>query len=337
MPVKEPHSKKEHKLPAAAVGLNRFLDRIMPILTPIGVAMGILFPLFFIKLRPFIPWLFGTMTLSGALKLKVRDLALAVKNPLPIAVFFFTAHILMPIGILFLSSLIFGNDSDTVSGYVLIYSVPTAVSGFIWVAIFRGDSALALALILLDTVLAPLVVPGTVKLLLGAKVTLDMTGMAISLILMIVIPTIIGVALNELSKGAIPRAAGTGMGIFSKFCLVLLISANSAAVAPQINLRNSRFWIIGAVCIGFVILGFSCGRLAGFMCRRFGLLGEKKKEKEVSVFFATGLRNTSAAMTLGIDFFPASAALPAVLGIIFQQTICALMGRFYLGKIPSDL
>ena len=326
---------KMAKFSTFAANISRLLDRTMPILAPLGVVMGILLPFIFINLRPFVPWLFGIMTLSGALKLKARDVIQAVKNPMPIVFFFLTSRLIMPLVVLFLSSMIFGDDSDTISGYVLLYSVPTAVSGFIWVSIFKGDSALALALILLDTLLAPLVVPGTVRLLLGTKATLDMAGMTMSLIYMIVIPTIIGVALNELSRGAVPKLIDPYMGSLSKICLVLVISANCAAVAPQFNPKNIRIWIIAAVCICFIILGFSFGKLTGLVGRHFGLLGKSSKEKEVSIFFASGLRNISAAMTLGIEFFPQAASLPTVLGVVFQQSICAIMGRLYLGKIPE--
>jgi tagaturonate reductase len=265
------------------------------------------------------------MTLSGALKLRVRELAMAVTSPLPMILFFVSAHVLMPLGVMLASSLIFNGDADLVSGYVLLYAVPTAVTGFIWTSVFRGDPALSLALILLDTILAPLVVPATVRLLLGAKVALDMTGIAVSLVLMVVVPTIIGVALNELSRGAVPRAASPYLGPFSKICIVLVISANTAAVAPQIHPENPRVWLIGALCILFSALGFICGKL-------IGLLGKANRARQATLVFSVGLHNTSAAMTLGIEFFPGPAALPAVLGIIFQQTIAAIMGRFLLKK-----
>jgi predicted Na+-dependent transporter len=306
-----------------ASAANRLLERVMPMLTPLGVTLGIVFSPLFLTLRPFIPWLFGTMTLSGALKLRVRDMGMAVTNPLPIVLFFLSAHVLMPLEVMLVSGLVFKGDADIVSGYVLIYAVPTAVTGFMWTSIFRGDSALALALILLDTILAPIVVPATVRILLGTKVALDMTGIAVSLILMVVIPTIIGVALNELSRGAVPKAVGPWLGPFSKFCIVLVISANSAAVASQIHPENPRIWLIGAMCIIFSVSGFVCGKLAG-------RLGRGNRARQTTLVFSVGLHNTSAAMTMGIEFFPGPAALPAVLGIVFQQTTAAIMGRLLL-------
>jgi predicted Na+-dependent transporter len=78
--------------------------------------------------------------------------------------------------------------------------------------IFRGDGALTLAIILLDTILAPFVVPFTTKVLLGTTVVFDSSGMAFSLIAMVVVPTVIGVALNELSKGSVPKMVGSVPG-----------------------------------------------------------------------------------------------------------------------------
>jgi len=308
---------------------DRVLDRSMPFLTPIGVALGVLLPFVFISLRPHVYWLFGSMTLAGAIKLRARDIGKAASSPLPLLLFFFVVRIVMPLMILFISRLIFFNDPDVVSGYVLLYSVPIAVSSFVWVSIHRGNLALALTLILVDTILAPVVVPGTVRLLLGTSINLNMTGMAISLCFMIVFPTILGVSLNEFSRGAIPALINPWLSPFSKLCMPLVIAANSASVAPQVRLDNPRTWIIIAACISFSTLAFICGKC-------IGLAGKFGREKQISLFFTSGLRNTAAAMTLAIDFFPVSAGMPAVLGVMFQQSVAAVMGRIFLGKIGKD-
>ena len=309
--------------------INQFLERAIPLLTPMGVVMGVTLPWVFLGLRPFIPWIFGTITLAGALKLRVRELGKAVAAPHILFLFFISTRVFFPLMIFLLSSLIFKNDPDTVSGYVLMYSVPTAVTSFLWVSIFRGDLALALGLILLDTLMAPIVVPGTIRLLLGTSINLDTTGMTISLICMVLIPTIVGVALNDLSQGKIPVLIKPCLDPLSKVCMVLLVCVNSAAVAPQIKPDNPRLWIIIAVCISFSVLIFTCAKL---IC----LAGKIRQEKQTAFFFAAGLRNTGTAMTLGIEFFPGPAALPAVLGILFQQTLAVIMGRIFIGKIGGS-
>ncbi|MDR2136590.1 MAG: hypothetical protein LBO76_08245, partial [Treponema sp.] len=225
-----------------AAALNRQMERLMPILTPAGVVMGFLLPRFFIAFRPFIPWIFAVMTLSGALKLKIRELGLALRHPLPIISAFAGAHLLIPLAVFFISSLVFPGDGDTISGFVLLYAAPTAVSSFIWVNMYRGDNALSLAMILIATVAAPAVVPATLSLLMGTRVALDMRSIAVSLVLMVVVPTIIGVGANELSRGRAPRILLPCLNPVAKFCLILVISANTAAIAPQIRFNDRRLW-----------------------------------------------------------------------------------------------
>jgi tagaturonate reductase len=311
-----------------AAALNRRLERLMPVLTPFGIVMGFLFSPLLIHLRPLVPWLFALMTLSGALKLRARELGKAARSPAPILLFFLVAHIIIPLTVFVICSLIFKNDADTLSGYALLFSVPTAVSGFIWVSIYRGDNALALAIILLDTLLAPLVVPTTVSLLLGTAVKLDMSGMAVSLIFMVVVPTVIGVSINEVSLGKAPLMVSPYLNVVAKVCLVLVIAANTSPVAPRIHLDDTKVYVIALLCVSFGILGYVCAKVVG-------TVGRLQREKRVTLFFVTGMRNISAATTIAIEFFPVAAALPCLLGIVFQQVLAALMGRALIEKVSD--
>jgi tagaturonate reductase len=314
------------KSPAETAGLiNEWLERMMPVLTPSGIVMGFLLPGIFIHLRPLVPLLFGIMTLSGSLKLTVRELGRAVRAPLGIGIFFLSSHILMPLVVFVLSSLVFRGDADSIAGYILLYSAPTAVSGFIWVSIFRGDNALCLALILLDTLLAPLLVPGTVSLLLGTRVFINITGIALSLIFMVVIPTVMGIGLNELSRGKAPRLVCPYLNPIAKICMVLMIAANTSPVAPNIRFDDPRVWLTAAMCIVFAIIGYVLSKLTG-------MAGQMNSEKRITLFFSAGLRNISAATTIAIDFFPEAAAMPCLLGIVFQQVTASFMGKLMLGS-----
>ena len=313
-------AKKPEKI---AETLNKNLERLMPVVTPTGVILGFLFPGVFIWFRPFVPWFFALMTLSGALKLQARQLGNSMRNPIPILLYFVSAHALMPLLVLFVAGIIFRGDPDTIVGYVLFYASPAAVTAFIWVTIFRGDLALALALILLDTLLAPLVMPGTVSLLLGTKVSLDMTGMALSLVIMVVLPTIIGITTNETSRGKIPALLCPYLNPISKLLIVLVMAANASAVSPHVHLNNIKVWLILFFSICFSIMSFLMAKLTSVFARLV-------LQKRISLFFVTGLRNTVAASTIAITYFPEAAAQPAIFGIMFQQVMAAFMGKFLI-------
>jgi len=303
---------------------NSFLGRFLPITTPLAVALGFLLPGVFIHLRPFVPWLFAVMTLSGAIKLKASELGDAIKNPLPIFLFFFTSHIIMPVMALFASSFLIPND-DITTGFVLLFAGPTAVSGFIWVILFKGDMALWLILILLDTILAPIVVPATVTIIRGTGVIMDMSGIIISLLLMIVIPTVIGVTLNQTSKGKIPRAINPVLDPLSKIFLMCVIAANTSAVASDIHFNDPLVWKTAVLCIILTTIGFLLSKLNG-------IIGKCSKEKTTALFVSGGLRNNSAVMTIAVAFFPHMTVLPIILSIVFQQLIMAIMGKVLIKK-----
>lgn len=311
--------------PAEIAGaINQSLERLMPALPPLSIVAGFLLPGVFIHLRPLITPLFSLITLSGALRLGVGAFGRTLRRPLPLLLAFVSIHVLMPLIALLVSSLCFRGDTDTVTGFILLYSGPTAVAGFIWVNMFRGDPALCLTLILLDTLLAPLVVPGTMLILAGTKVAINMSGIAVSLILMVVIPTLIGVTANELSRGRIPALVCPFLAPCSKIFLMLIIAANASPIAPQVHLDDPKVWGVAALCVLMAALSFSVSKLCGVVARL-------PPDKRISLFFAGGLRNISAVTTIAVEFFPEAAALPALLGIVFQQTMSALMGRLLMG------
>ena len=305
--------------------INLVLNRLIPITVPLAVALGFFFPGVFINFRPFVILLFSVMTFSGALKLTVRELGNTIKSPLPIILFLITNHVIMPLIALLSSSLII-TDTDVITGFVLVFAGPTAVSGFIWVTIFKGDKALALTFILLDTILAPLAVPVTISIFLGTSVTMDMSGIAVSLIYMVVVPTIIAVSMNEFSKGKIPDAVSPFVEPLSKICLILVVAANSSVIAPDIRFDDPVIWIIAALCIVLTLIGFLLAKLNG-------VIAKCSDEKSASLVIAGGLRNNSAVMTIAVTFFPEAAVLPTLLSIIFQQTITAIIGKVLIKKI----
>jgi tagaturonate reductase len=146
---------------------------------------------------------------------------------------------------------------------------------------------------------------------------------------MVVVPTIIGVGINEASRGKVPSLVSPYLNVVSKICLVLVIAANTSAVAPRIRLDDPKVYLIAVLCVAFAVLSYVCAKV-------MGKIGRLPREKRVTIFFITGLRNISAATTIAIEFFPVAAALPCLLGIVFQQVLAALMGKGLMGKEIGD-
>jgi predicted Na+-dependent transporter len=108
----------------------------------------------------------------------------------------------------------------------------------------------------------------------------------------------------------------------------LVIAANASPVVKIIRLNDPHVWEIAGVCIALSIAGFILSRCAA-------LAVKCNKPKSVALFFSGGLKNVSAVTTIAVTFFPEAAALPTLLGIVFQQTIAAILGKILLRNIDT--
>ena len=313
------------KAERAAVLIDSQMSRMMPLLPLAGLVIGFFLPDVFIHLRPWTPWFLSMITFSGVLKLRVTELGGVLRKPIPIFCFFILSRILTPLYVLFFSSIFFAGNSETIAGFILLYSAPAAASGFIWITTFRGNMALGLSLILFDTLLSPIFMPLSISVLAGSKVTMDPGSIMISLIFTVVIPTILGIMLNETSRGKIPALISPYFNPLSKFSLMLIIAANASSTLPAIQFNDQKIWKIAGLCITLTILTMLTARLAGFITRC-------DYEKSVALVFTIGQRNTSAAIIIATSFFPEAFALPALINILFQQIISGIMGNLLFRK-----
>ena len=123
-----------------------------------------------------------------------------VRHPLPVAVIFGLLHVVMPLITLGLGTLCFPDAPLFTIGLVLEYAVPTGVASLMWVGMSRGNTALCLSVVLLDTPL-PGGDPLTMKLLVGSVVELDTWGHDAG-------PAADGGASGSGSHGAVPADKG---------------------------------------------------------------------------------------------------------------------------------
>ena len=250
----------------------------------------------------------------------------AVLNPLPLVLVIFILHIFLPLWALGIGHLAFSGDPFTITGLVLAMAIPTGVTSFVWVSIYKGNIALTLAIILIDTMLSPFVVPLTMSLLVGGNIEMDIIGMTQGLLMMIVIPSIIGMTLNQVSKEKVVSSLRARLSPFAKIGMGLVVMLNGAVVAPYLLDFNLK--LLGIAIVVFFI-AFS-GYLFSFFA---GRLFKQDKETVIAMMFSGGMRNISAGAVLAISYFPPAVAVPVVLGMLFQQTLASLYGfaidRYY--------
>ena len=240
-------------------GLGKFLAGHMQVIVPICVALGVLFPQQIGVLKPIVPALFAFMTFQGALSNTFHQVAEVFHRPLHLILALLVSAALIPIAAYAMGSLFFGSNPNLVCGIVLEYSVPVAVTAFMWISMFGGNGPLALTIILTSSVISPVTIPLTLKLLLGATVSIDVPSMMQNMAFMIAIPAVLGIVINELTRGWGHEKLSPVLSPACKFMMMGVIASNSTAMSEYVLHMNavrlevaSLFWSSPSVALSSV-------------------------------------------------------------------------------------
>lgn len=310
--------------------MGRWIGDHLAFIAPVCVAVGVLFPHVFGPVNTHaVPFLFAAMTFQGSLANTFGQVASVFRKPAPMLATLLSTHVLMPLAAFLLGGLLFGGDPDLVCGIVLEYSVPVAVITFMWVGMYGGDSPLALATILVSTVIAPFSIPATLQLLLGAVVHVDAPGMMMSMVGMVGAPAVAGMLVNQFSRGWGATRLSPALAPLIKLFVIVIITSNSTGMSAYVLHPT---WRLAQAAI-FVLALSSLGYLVGLVMAR---LMRRSPAELVTMSFACGLRNISAGAVIAGEYFPGSAAIfPIMVSTLLQQVLAAAFGGV-LGRLPGD-
>lgn len=301
--------------------LNQQLVKIMPFITPVSVITGVLLSSYLKDFSYLIPWIFAFMTFAGSLSSNFKSLRDVVAHPLPIFIALLILHVLMPIWAWGVGHVTFSGDAYTITGIILAMVIPTGITSFVWVSIYRGNIPMVLSIILIDTLISPMIVPLSLSFFMGQKIEMDYLDIMQGLLSMIVIPSLAGMLLNQLTKGKIIKQLGEKLAPFSKISLGFVVMLNGAVVAPYLNVVTPTLVGIAAVVFFVALTGY----LFSFL---LGHLMFKDRNTVITMTFTGGMRNISAGAVIGVTYFPAAVAVPVVIGMLFQQILASLYGYF---------
>ncbi|BBN97880.1 bile acid:sodium symporter family protein [Sporolactobacillus terrae] len=307
--------------------LNRLIGKWMPLLTPISVVTGIGFSYYLHPLSFIVPWLFAFMTFTGSLRSDFRTLGHSFFHPKYILLALFVLHLMTPLWAWSISHLFFSDEPLMNTGFTLAAVIPTGVTSVMWVALYKGNIPMTLSVVLIDTLLSPIIVPFSIALFVSQKIHLPIHSLIVGLLLMVVIPTVVGMLINEWTLPSFTDKLSDKLSPFSRLTLPLMIAINSAPLAPYLKSMDWHLVKIAGTILFISISGF-------LFCWLLVALFHLPKDDAISFVFTGGMRNISTGTVIAISFFPPPVAIPVVMGMLFQQTLAGLNGLFikYFGN-----
>ena len=269
-------------------------------------------------LVPVTPAFFAVMTFVNTLGCSFRQIGHVAAHPVPAVVILTLLHVVIPVLCLGVCVLLFPNDPLFTTGLVLNFVLPTGVVSLMWVAVSRGNLPLCLSVVLLDTLLSPLVVPLSMKLLLGSTVEMDAMGMMKSLLCMVALPAFAALLCHRVRGGRTAEKWKPRLSPFAKLLLFCIIISNTTGVAPFLKTLTPTLLEVILVLVGLTVLSYFIG---WFVSQRLMRLDFPSVQ---TTALNMGVRNISAGAVLATAYFPPEVLFPVAFAPIFTQIMLAV-------------
>lgn len=302
----------------ASIGstFNSTFEKYMFVIIPSSMVAGYFSASWLAPFTSWIAWLFAWVTFVMAMGCSVKQLTETVRKPRMMIMLMVLAHLVAPTLVYWLGRLTLGADSPYLIGLVLFTAIPLGVSSIIWVGMSGGLLAFTLAVVVIDTLLSPLVIPAVMQLFFGAQLTFDYWQLFRDLSWMIVLPTIAGVMVNHRTKAEWRARLQPYTAPTAKIAFMLVVMINVAVITPLIGEWSND--LLKLVPLTLLVVG--CCYLLGFVA--CFLLGSKSLS--FTVTYLAGMRNISLGIVVGLPYFGPLAAVPVVLSILIQQPMATL-------------
>ena len=303
--------------------LNGWLGRNMFLVVLAGLLLGFMLKLpdsYF--LRKLVVLLFAYMTFVTSLGTSFKKFANTLRSPwLPLWVLILV-HIATPFTAWIAGIIFYPDDAYIRIGYLIGATIPIGVTSIIWTSLIKGDMAVSLVAVTLDTFLVPLVLPLFFKFIIGQTIPISYFDMTLDLVMMITLPSIAGMLMHDLTKGSVVRFSQSIGGATAKLSLLVVILINATLVAPQIiwNLDMIKLLLVSLL---IVAAGYFVGYLGSHV------LKERTRETVLTIIYNVGIRNNASGLVLALSYFPPAAAIPITLSILYQQPLATIIPYIY--------
>lgn len=247
----------------------------------------------------------GVVMFGMGLTLKPSDFKPVLMQPKDILVGELAQFIVMPL-LAWLLCQVLRLPTELALGVILVGCCPGGTASNVICYLAKGDIALSVAMTGVSTLLAPIVTPALVYLLAGKEVGVDVAGMFMSIVQVVILPIVLGLAANKY-LGRLTEKVTPLLPMVSTIAIAaiigIIVSHNAASIL-------SCSLLVGVAVILHNVLGLLLGYFAG---RLMGLPHDKRTAISIEV----GMQNSGLATSLAATHF-AMYPLAAVPGAIFS-------------------
>lgn len=308
-------------------GLGRFaglVSRWFALLVLLAGAAALVLPEQASVVEPATPYLLGVIMFGMGLTLRGRDFSVVLRHPQALVVGVVAQFAIMPLLGLGLGELL-ALPSGLLVGMVLVGCSPGGTASNVVVYLARGDVALSVAMTSVSTLLAPFLTPLLVLGLAGSTVPVDGMALFLSIVKIVLVPVLAGLAVRALAPRGIERALPV-LPLVSTLGIVVVVTGIVGENAD--TLLSSGLLLLLAV-----VLHNGCGLLLGYFAGRATGLPETARR---AIGVEVGMQNSGLAASLASAHFTPLAALPAAIFSLWHNVSGALVATWWSRRPVAD-
>lgn len=222
---------------------------------------------------------------------------------------------------------LFGFQPEIAAGIVLVGSSPSGLASNVMAYLAKANLALSITLTAISTLMAPFMTPLLMEIFAGEFVPIDFWGMMLSILKMVILPIILGLAFNKVFQGKLPWLEKL-LPLVSMAGIALIIMIITAA-------GRDSLLTIGLLLIAAALLHNLGGYLLGYWgCRLFGMM-----EKDCrTIALEVGMQNGGLASGIALEMGRVSTVglAPAVFGPLMNISGSSL-ASWWRDRTPDEV
>ncbi|UOQ91917.1 bile acid:sodium symporter family protein [Halobacillus shinanisalinarum] len=307
------------------IRLNSHVSKFLPGYITIAAIISFVFPSLFSYFYTSTSVLLGFVLFLTGLSMAFKDLYVLRKSTLVMSTGLILKWTLTVLVSVFLAKLFFSDYPNLVAGFILTGSVPSGTAATMYTFLAGGNTSLVVAMGIVDVFISPVVTPAIMNISANNTVAVSFFELAEKMFFIVVLPIVSGMVVRYFTNQSIHKIKP-----YTKFAssvtIIFIVLSVVAGVSQQVAIQNDLLALI-VITVFFQVF---IPMVGGY---RVALWLGNKKENAIAILFEVGLCNSALAAILALEFFGETAAVPAVINMIFNLSL----GAYFSNRFAKGL
>lgn len=300
--------------------LKKFTS-LFPLWAVLLSAVAYVYPEYFAPHQGLIVPFLSLIMLGMGVTLSVNSFLAVLKKPSVVLLGTLMQYTVMPLAA-WIVCLVLKLPADLAAGVILLGCCPGGTASNVISYLAKADVALSIVLTSVSTLIAFLATPFLTWVFIGQTIEVDVTGMLVSVVNVVIVPVVLGLAINYFFEKRISAVREVFPAISAAAIVIIIaiiIGTNST------NLEQS-----GPLVLLAVILHNGLGLAGGYWISKALKLSETEAR---TIAIEVGMQNSGLSVALAIKHFTAAAALPGAIFSIWHNLSGALLAGHWSKKV----